>query len=203
MDSVLAFTTKNAAVIVTDMTQNQDIFVLDLQKDKIREPFGHHLMPVTGDPGASCSHTDYIMRDLSLQYYHANKTQPTVNACANFIREGIWESIRDHPIKVKVCYAGVDEDGTPSLYTVDEYGCLMKPDHIAQNYAMYFSLAVFDKYWNPDLDRDGIIDLVKKTITVLNRRFMLQQHRFLIKIATKDGIERIPIDYIPEMLEKK
>ena len=30
MDSVLAFTTKNAAVIVTDMTQNQDIFVLDL-----------------------------------------------------------------------------------------------------------------------------------------------------------------------------
>lgn len=66
MDSVLAFTTKNAAVIVTDMTQNQDIFVLDLQKDKISELFGHHLMTVTGDPGDACSHTDYIVRNLYL-----------------------------------------------------------------------------------------------------------------------------------------
>lgn len=73
MDSVLAFTTKDAAVVVTDMSTNQDIFVLDHQADKIHEIFGKHMMVVTGDPGDSCSHSDFIKRNLNLMYYRDNK----------------------------------------------------------------------------------------------------------------------------------
>ena len=42
-------------------------------------------------------------------------------------------------------YGGIDADGKPSLYTIDEYGALLNPGHIALNYSMYFLLSTLDE----------------------------------------------------------
>lgn len=190
MESVFAFVTRDSVVVCSDMTQSQDIFVLNQNADRIHEMFNKHLMTITGDPGDSCSHTDYIKRNLSLEYYRNNMKVPTINSCVSWIRQGVWEAIRDHPLKIKIVYAGLDSNNAPSLYMIDEYGCLIKPDYIAVNYSMYFLLATLDRYWKLDMTDEEVVDLVKKCITVLGRRMLLQQHKFLVKVATRDGIKK-------------
>ena len=66
MDSVLAFTTKTAAVVVSEMTVNSDITVLLNKKDKIHEILNRDLMVVTGDAGDVNAHTDYLKASLNL-----------------------------------------------------------------------------------------------------------------------------------------
>jgi 20S proteasome alpha/beta subunit len=66
MDSVFAFVTKDAAVIVSEMTVNSDITVLLNKKDKINEILNRDLMVVTGDPGDVNAHTDYLKASLNL-----------------------------------------------------------------------------------------------------------------------------------------
>lgn len=62
--------------------------------------------------------------------------------------------LRQGGLKIKTMYGGVDPDGTPSLYVIDEYGALMKPSHIAINYSMYFLLATLDEVVKPEMNKE-------------------------------------------------
>ncbi|KAH0569472.1 Proteasome subunit beta type [Spironucleus salmonicida] len=192
MDTVVAFTTTDYLVTLTDTVATSNIFVLGRDFDKSRTLLNNHLMICTGNAGDRCSHGDFLKAQL--EYLQLQEGHISVSAAANLIRNDVWSALREHPVQLNFVYGGYEEGVGPQLYGIDNYGALQVTDRIAQNYSMYFGLAVLDEgLVQKNLTKDQILALCTKVATVLNRRFLAQQRRFLIKIVGKDGIEEISL----------
>lgn len=87
-------------------------------------------------------------------------------------------------------YDGGD-DGGPSLYSCDYLGTLTKLQFAAEGYAQYFVLSTLDRYWKKNLDVDSALIVLRKCIAEVQKRLVINQPRFAIKIVDKDGVRVI------------
>jgi 20S proteasome subunit beta 4 len=82
----------------------------------------------------------------------------------------------------------------PSLYWLDYLGSGHKVNYGAHGYCGYFLLATMDRHWREGMSVEEGVELVRTCLKALKTRFILNQQRFRIKIATKEGIREIPFD---------
>ena len=72
---------------------------------------------------------------------------------------------------------------------MDYLGTLQQVNKGAQGYAGYFVNSVLDNNFNQDMTLADGIAAARLCIFELNHRFLVNQHSFIGKIVTKDGIE--------------
>ncbi|KAG5842267.1 hypothetical protein ANANG_G00175820 [Anguilla anguilla] len=105
------------------------------------------------------------------------------------------------PVCICVCVnlsAGMccDEAGRPRLYYMDYLSALAKAPFAAHGYGAFLTLSILDRYYRPDLTRDEAMDLLKKCVEELKRRFILNLPSFSVRLIDKDGIhdlEKLPL----------
>ena len=64
----------------------------------------------------------------------------------------------------------------------------------AHGYGAYFVSSVLDNNYRSDMTLEDGMEAIKKCIVELKTRFIINQPKFMVKIATKDGIKVVELD---------
>lgn len=130
--------------------------------------------------------TEYVQKNVSL-YQFRNGIPLTTKAAANFMRGELATALRKNPYMVNIVLAGYDKETGPSLYFIDYIATLHKVDKAAFGYGSYFSLAMMDRHYHPDMTVDEAIALADQCIEEIRSRLVVAPQNFLIKIVDENG----------------
>ena len=112
-----------------------------------------------------------------------------VEATAQYMRTELATALRKGPYQVNLMIGGYDlQEQRAKLYWMDYLGTLQQVNKGAQGYAGYFVNSVLDNHFKADMTLEQGIEACNKCITELETRFMINQHGFVAKIVTRDGI---------------
>ena len=111
-----------------------------------------------------------------------------LESVAQFTRSELAEALRKGPYQVNVLIAGVEEEGA-KMYWMDYLGALQRVTKGAHGYAGYFVSSTLDNAYHPDMTKEEGLEAIKKCITVLKTRFLMDQPSFTVKVITKAGTE--------------
>ena len=188
MDAVFGICGKEWVIVAADTSVNRSIFSLKHDEDKIMQLNNYKLLACAGEHTDRYAFCNYIQKNLQLQEYRTG-FEPSVEASAQYTRSELAQALRKGPYQVNLLMAGYDHlDGQAKLYWMDYFGTLQQVSKGAHGYAAYFVNSVLDNNFKQDMTLEEGIETLKKCIVELNTRFIINQPKYIAKIATKDGI---------------
>merc|ERR1719468_300027 len=110
----------------------------------------------------------------------------SVKGATNFTRNELAHALRKGPYQVDMLIGGVDEDG-PQLYFMDYLASCEKVNKGAHGYGAMFTFGLMDRYYKENMSLDEAKDLIRKCITELETRFVMQLGKYKCKVVDKDG----------------
>ncbi|KAL8220548.1 UNVERIFIED_CONTAM: Proteasome subunit beta type-2 [Gekko kuhli] len=99
------------------------------------------------------------------------------------------------PYHVNLLLAGYDEQDGPALYYMDYLASLAKAPFAAHGYGAFLTLSILDRYYKPNITRAEAIEILKKCLEELQKRFILNLPSFNARFIDKDGIHEV--DNVP------
>ena len=110
------------------------------------------------------------------------------------MRTELATALRKGPFQVNLLMGGYDLlEKKAKLYWMDYLGTLQQVNKGAQGYAGYFVNSVLDNHFKQDMSLDEGLDACRDCIKELKIRFMINQHDYVCKVVTKDGIKVIKL----------
>jgi len=186
------FIGKDYALVASDASVPRSIVTMKSYDDKIQRVASRTLFALTGDVGDRKNFGEFIERNL--KWYEMRNSRTLNNeAIANFTRNTLAQAIRRNPYVTFVIQAGWDAEKGPSLYWMDYFGSLAKPNATAQGLCSYFLLSLFDRHWKKDMTLEEGLDLVKMCIDQLSTRYVIKLDSFIVKVVGKDGVQQIDL----------
>ncbi len=189
MESIIALEGRDFIVIAADVASARSVVVMKDDMDKITALDQTKLFAAAGTPGDVVKFREHVQRDVKLNNLRLGIPMSTA-AVANFTRGELARFLRRSPYQCNVVLGGID-NGVPSLYTCDYLGTLTKLKFAAEGYAQYFVLSTMDRYWKKNLELEQALDVVRKCINEVQKRLVINQPRFAIKVVDKDGVRII------------
>ena len=189
MDTVFGIAGNDWVLVVTDTVINRSIFSLKHDEDKIMSINQYKILGAAGEQTDRYQFTNYIQRNLQLQEYRTG-FELGVDATAQYMRNELATALRKGPYQVNVLMGGYDlKEQRAKLYWMDYLGTLQQVNKGAQGYAGYFVNSVLDNAFTADMTLEQGIECAKKCILELGTRFIINQHDYIAKVVTKDGIK--------------
>lgn len=193
MESVIALEGDGYVLIAADVSSARSVVVMKHDMDKIRALDTHKLFAAVGVPGDVSKFTEHVQKDVRLYNMRSGITMSTA-AVANYTRGELAKFLRKSPYQCNILMGGYDAkpyaEG-PSLYSCDYLGTLTKLKFAAEGYAQYFVLSTFDRYWKKNLPLDEGVSILRKCIAEIQKRLVINQSRFCIKVVDKNGVRII------------
>mmetsp|Transcript_21672 Transcript_21672/g.37317 ORF Transcript_21672/g.37317 Transcript_21672/m.37317 type:complete len:200 (+) Transcript_21672:109-708(+) len=188
MDSIISLVGDGFVLSAADTTNARSIVVMKENMDKIMELDKHRLLCMAGEPGDVAQFTEYIQKNVHLYELRTGIPMGT-SAIANFIRNELAKSLRRGPYSVNLLLGGYEPaTGQPELYYLDYLGTLHQMPFAAQGYCSYFVLSTLDRYYKKNMSLEEAIEVMKKAISEVKSRFLINQPNFIMKVADKDGV---------------
>jgi 20S proteasome subunit beta 4 len=151
------------------------------------------LMLCAGESGDTVQFAEYIQKNIQL-YKMRNGYELSPHAAANFTRKNLADFLRSRtPYAVNMLLAGHDDTDGASLYFMDYLASLNKVPYGAHGYGALFSLSIMDRLYRRDLSQDEAVEILKKCLAEVQKRFLINLPAFQVKVVDKDGIHELPI----------
>jgi len=152
-------------------------------------PLGKNLlMSVVGEPGDTSNFTEYIAKNIQL-YKMRNGYDLTPKSGASFVRKNLADFLRSRtPFQINALLSGCTEKDGPVLYHLDYLAAMVQAPFAAHGYGSFFSLGVLDRHWRPGMNREEVMELMKKCFAQVHKRFIINLPNFQLQIVDKDGI---------------
>lgn len=189
MESIIGIEGGDFVLIAADVANARSVVVMKDDMDKITKLDTHKLFAAAGTPGDVVKFTEHVMCDVKLNNLRLGIPMSTA-AVANFTRGELARFLRKSPYQCNVLIGGMDAE-EPSLYSCDYLGTLTKLKFAAEGYAQYFVLSTLDRYWKKNMTVDDALIVIRKCINEVQKRLVINQPRFAIKIVDKDGVRII------------
>mmetsp|Transcript_7173 Transcript_7173/g.8083 ORF Transcript_7173/g.8083 Transcript_7173/m.8083 type:complete len:169 (+) Transcript_7173:76-582(+) len=158
-------------------------------EDKIYHLDEKKVMAIAGDTCDRERFASFIQRNLDW-YKYKNGYELDLDATAEFTRSELATAIRKGPYNVNLLIAGYDDKSEKArLYWLDYFGTLQEVKKGAHGYANYFTSSVLDNHYKADMTLEEGKEAIKAGVQVLQKRFMMSQPKFVMKIITKDGTQ--------------
>ncbi|KAL7005903.1 Proteasome subunit beta type-4 [Cystobasidiomycetes sp. EMM_F5] len=185
-------------ILASDCNAARSIVVSGKMKgdlDKMMVVGSRQVICYSGEPGDTTQMAEYIQANLKLAAIRANGDM-SPHAAANWMRNQMASSIRSRsPKAVSLLFGGYDVNRkTASLYSIDQLGTLNKSPFACHGYASYFCMSTLDRYHEPSQGWEKGIETLKKCISELQIRFIINLGTWKVRVITKDGIKEITID---------
>jgi 20S proteasome subunit beta 4 len=194
MESIISLTGDGFVMIAADVANARSVVVMKDDMDKIQVLDDHKLLAAAGTPGDVAKFTEHVTQDLRLYQLRSGLPMSTA-AAANFTRGELARFLRKSPYQCNIMLAGYDAaeeisgaSASTSLYSIDYLGTLIKIPFGAEGYAQYFVLSALDRLWKKNLTEAEALKVLKTAIAEVQKRLVINQPRFSIKIVDKDGV---------------
>lgn len=198
-------------MVAADKYAQFSICRLKHDEDKIMQIDENKLLALAGPIGDRNQFGEIIRKSIHLHRLRTGLALQT-SAAASFTRVQMAEYLRRNPFQVDVLLGGFDfkgdgenedkktedktkeeKDGKPILYWLDYLASLVSVNKAAHGYGAYFVYGILDQYWKPNMSEEEGLELMKKCVAELTKRFIISQSHFLVKIVKTDGIKVVHI----------
>ena len=124
-----------------------------------------------------------------------NNVDLRVKSAASWVRTQLAEAIRSrHPYQVNVLLGGYDAPSSePALYWIDYLGTLVQVPFAAHGYAAYMPLSTLDRFHRPDMSLEEGMDLLRRVIDELRKRFIIDVGNFRVRVVDREGVREVPL----------
>jgi len=188
MECLIGIEGKDFVLLASDAVCARSIVKMKNDHDKMFELSDKLVMAVTGEPGDTVQFSEYIAKNIQL-YKMRNGYQLSPNAAANFTRQNMAQALRSQrPKFVNMLIAGVDDSG-PALFFLDYLASMIKVPFAVHGYGGMFTLSIMDRHYKKDMNKDEAMDLMKKCITEIQKRFLVDSPQFKMRLVGKNGVE--------------
>ena len=138
-----------------------------------------------------------------------SKKRPTIRESANLIGMMTYQNIRQPtmiPSIVGTLVAGLNEDGTAELYTIEPAGTAMRVEDYDANFGsgMPFVLGLLERQYNSEMSIDECVQLAVEAIKSSTQRDTASGNGIDVFTITKKGINHVVEQVItPEYKNRK
>ncbi|KAM0752945.1 20S proteasome subunit beta 4 [Meredithblackwellia eburnea MCA 4105] len=192
MEVSFGITGKDYCLFASDTSANRSIVRMKSTEDKQKVIGKHLVMAYSGEPGDTVNFAEYVERNLRL-YQIRNHIPLRPSSAASWTRLELAKSLRSRkPYSVNLLLGGFDPtSNTPELFWIDYLGTKGTVPYAAHGYGAYFALSTMDRWHSPDMDLQQGLELMRKCIDELEKRFIVNLGEFTIRVADKDGVRQI------------
>ncbi len=123
------------------------------------------------------------------------KTRPTIKEAANLVGLMFYRNIRTPamiPHIVGTLIAGVDEDGSAELYSIEPAGGVFKVEDYDANFSsgMPYILGLLERLWKKEVTVQEGVELAAEALKASTQRDVASGNGIDIFTITKDGIKQ-------------
>lgn len=193
--SIVGIVCSDGVVLAADRQVSAGTIVVQKDFAKIIPINERTLSAITG----SVSDAQFLIRlvaaELRLKELK-NKKAPTVKESASLLASLTFRSIRQPtmiPSIVGTLVAGVDDDGTAKLYTIEPAGGIVEVKDYDANFGsgMPYILGVLERGYKKDMKVKEGVQLAVECIKASTQRDMGSGYGLDIFTLTKDGVKKV------------
>jgi len=194
MDVSFGIKGRDYVLFASDTSAARSIVRMKSNEDKQKVIGKHLVMAYSGEPGDTVQFAEYVERNLRL-YQIRNHIPLRPSSAASWTRQQLAKSLRSRkPYSVNLLLGGYDPTTSkPELSWIDYLGTRADVPYAAHGYGAYFSLSTMDRWHRPDMNLDEGMELLRKCVGELEKRFIVNLGEFTVRVADKDGVRLIPL----------
>ena len=192
MECLIGVAFNDFAIVAADARANRSIITLKGDSDKMFKLSNNCIMAACGEPGDTVQFAEFIQQNLQL-YEIRNGYQLSPFSAANFTRKNLAEALRSrNPYNVNLILAGYDSVTGPKIYYMDYLASMVDVPYAVHGHGGLLTLSILDSQYDPAMNIEQALTLVKNCVKELQNRFLLNHDRFFVRVVNKDGIKQLP-----------
>jgi len=193
--SIVGLVCKDGVVLGADRRATAGSIIMDKAADKIRTINKYLVAAYTGGVSDLQLTNKVLAAELRIKELKT-KSRPTIQEAANLLAMLIYRGIRTPamiPSIVGSLIAGVDEDGTSKLYTIEPAGGIKEVKDYDANFSsgMPYILGLLERTYKKDLSVKEAIELVKECLKSSTQRDVGSGNGIDVFTITKEGIKQV------------
>ncbi len=193
--TILGIVCKDGVVMAADRQTTAGHVIMHKDKEKVVQLNNYLVFSGCGLAAASDRIKKILPAELKLKELRS-KSRPNVRQAANLLAEIIYHNIRQPsmvPDEVGALVAGVNEDGTTELYTIDPAGSIFLVKDYDANFGsgMPYVLGLLERQYKKGLTIKEGVELAKEAIKSSTQRDTGSGYGIDVFIITKDGIKKV------------
>lgn len=193
--SIVGIVCKDGVVMAADRRSTAGSLVMSKNSKKIVKVNDYLMVSGTGVASDIDMSQRVIAAELKLKELRS-KRRPTVKESASLIGMMIYRNIRTPsmiPSIVGLLVAGVNDDGTTKLFTVEPAGGVYPVEDYDANFSsgMPFILGLLERQYKKDMTVKEGIELAKECIKSSVQRDTGSGNGIDVFVVTKNGIEQV------------
>lgn len=85
---------------------------------------------------------------------------------------------------------------TPKLFWLDYLGTLADVPFGAHGYGAFFTMGTMDRWHRPDLNLEEALDLLRKCISEVRKRFLVDVGNWTVRVVDAEGVREVPLGQV-------
>lgn len=201
--TILGIVCKDGIVMAADRQTTAGHVVMHKDKEKVIQLNDYLIFSGCGLAAASDRIKKVLPAELRLKELRS-KSRPTIRQAANLLASIIYSTIRQPsmiPDEIGALIAGLNEDGSAELYTIDPAGSIHKVKDYDANFGsgMPYVLGFLERQYKKDLNIREVVELAKEALKASTQRDTGSGYGIDIFTITKDGIKKeVEQEILPE-----
>ena len=193
--TILGIVCKDGVVMAADRQTTAGNVIVNKNKQKVSQLNDYLVISWTGGVADAQRTSKLIAAELRLKELKS-RSRPTVKQAANLISSITYSSVRQPsmiPSIVGTILAGVNEDGSTELYSIEPAGSVMQIKDYDANFGsgMPYVLGLLERQYKEDMSVADGIELAKEAIKSSTQRDTGSGFGIDIFVITKDGIKKV------------
>jgi len=193
--SLVGIVCKDGVVMAADKRSTAGGMIMNKRSNKIRRVTDRIIASYTGTVSDIELANKVLSAELRLKELKTHTT-PTIEEAANLLAMSVYRNIRTPsmvPSMVGTLIAGVDEDGSSALFTIEPAGSVVKVDEYDANFSsgMPFILGILENRYRKDITVKEGIELAHDCIMAAIQRDSGSGNGVDVFVITKSGIRQV------------
>jgi proteasome beta subunit len=193
--TVLGIVCKDGIVMAADRQVTAGNLVMLKNKKKVNQINDYLVISWTGGLADAQRLTKLINAELKLKELKS-RSRPTVKQAANLVSSVTYNNIRQPsmiPHMVGTLLAGVNEDGSVELYTIEPAGSVEKVEDYDANFGsgMPYVLGLLERQYKPEINVKEGVELAIEALKSSTQRDVGSGYGIDVFTLTKDGIKKV------------